>query len=125
MGITSKIIQSKARFLVQLIGVAQTLASAPLPSSEPAYHPDRILIQPKPGISLNALADFHAGQKIEVLQIFEGIGRLQVLRVPEGEKVPGLIAKYQQSGLVEFAEPDYTGHVFATPNDPKYLDGTL
>src|SRR5439155_927608 len=49
----------------------------------------------------------------------------QVLSVPEGETVPGLIAKYQRSGLVEFAEPDYTARVFATPNDPKFLDGTL
>ncbi|HEX4265731.1 MAG TPA: S8 family peptidase [Verrucomicrobiae bacterium] len=36
-----------------------------------------------------------------------------------------MIAKYQQSGLVEFAEPDYVIHADATPNDPKYLDGTL
>ena len=27
--------------------------------------------------------------------------------------------------MVEFAEPDFTGNVFATPNDPKFLDGTL
>src|SRR5438876_4224313 len=99
--------------------------SAPTRTSPSAYRQDRILVQPKPETSLAALADFHAAQKIEVLQTFEGIGRMQVLRVPEGETVPGLIAKHQRSGLVEFAEPDFTGRVFATPNDPKFLDGTL
>ena len=112
-------------WLAQGTGLAPTPASSFQQTSAPAYAPDRILLQPKPGISLNALADFHAGRKIEVLQTFEGIGRLQVLRVPEGETVPGLIAKYQRSGLVEFAEPDYEVHAALTPNDPKYLDGTL
>jgi len=106
-------------------GLAPTSALIGPQTPLSAYDPDRILIQPRPRISLAALADFHAAQKIEVLQTFEGIGRLQVLRVPEGETVPGLIAKYQRSGLVEFAEPDFTGRVFATPNDPKFTDGTL
>jgi subtilisin family serine protease len=45
--------------------------------------------------------------------------------VPAGETVSGLIAKYQQSGLVEFAEPDYIGHVAVIPNDRYYTNGTL
>ncbi len=106
-------------------GLAPTSGPAASQTSPSAYRPDRILVQPKPGITPAALADFHAAQKIEVLQTFEAIGRLQILRVPESETVPGLIAKYQRSGLVEFAEPDFAGIVFATPNDPKFLDGTL
>jgi subtilisin family serine protease len=99
-------------------GVAVELSPA-------AYRADRILIRPGPAASPAAVADFHAAQKIEVLQTFEGIGRLQVVRVPEGETVPGLIGKYERSGLVEYAEPDFTGRVFATPNDPRFMDGTL
>jgi len=49
---------------------------------------------------------------------------LQILEVPAGETAESLIAKYQQSGLVEFAEPDYLVYPAAAPNDPKYLDGT-
>ena len=61
-----------------------------------------------------------------VLRTFDGIGRLQILLVPKGETVSNLIAQYQQSGLVEFAEPDYEIHAAATlPNDPKFIDGTL
>src|SRR5438034_5690992 len=112
-------------WLAQEIGAAQTAGSFSSQVLAPAYRADRILIQPKAGASLAALAFFHSALKSEVLQTFEGIGGLQVLRVPEGESVQSLIARYQQSNLVEFAEPDYTGRVFATPDDPRYLDGTL
>ena len=115
---------SACLFLAQVIGIAQT--SAPTgPLSTPAYLKDQILVQPKPGTSLAALARFHDAQKGQVLRTFEGIGRLQIVSVPPGETVPGLIAKYHQSGLVDFAEPDYIGHVAAVPNEPNYTNGTL
>jgi subtilisin family serine protease len=100
--------------------------SASAQPTQPAYRADRILIMPKAGINRTALNNFHLARKGEVLRTFDGIGYLQILRVPKGETVPSLIAQYQQSGLVEFAEPDYIGQIFSTtPNDPKYLDGTL
>jgi subtilisin family serine protease len=108
-------------FLTQTSGLAQTL-----PGAAPAYRADRILIKPKPGMSRAALAGFHAAHKGKVLRTFDGIGGLQILQVPEGETVPGLVAKYRGSGLVDFAEPDYSAYTMATtPNDPKYLDHTL
>jgi subtilisin family serine protease len=68
----------------------------------------------------------HATQNTKVLQTIDRIGGLQNIAVPEGETVPSLVAKYQKSGLVRFAEPDYVGHTASTtPNDPKYVDGTL
>ena len=95
-------------------------------SVQPAYRDDQILIQPKTGGNPTALENFHRTHNCDVLRTFNGIGRLQILRVPKGETVSGLIAQYQKSGLVEFAEPDYIGQVFGiTPNDPRYLDGTL
>src|SRR5205823_14075683 len=112
-------------WLAQSTGFAQTPALLFQQTSAPAYAPDRILIQPRADIGLAALGAFHAAQKSEVLQTFAGIGGLQVLSVPAGETVAVLVAKYQQSGLVEFAEPDYEVHAALTPNDPKYLDGTL
>ena len=62
---------------------------------------------PKAGINLAALDNFHRARKGEVLRTFDGIGHLQVLHAPQGETVSSLIAQYQKSGLVEFAEPDY------------------
>lgn len=35
------------------------------------------------------------------------------------------IPRYEQTGLVDFAEPDYVRHASLAPNDPRYVDGTL
>jgi subtilisin family serine protease len=122
--------QCYGRFLMAA-GVAASIVvwlttSASGQSAQPAYREDRILIKPKVGINWTALDNFHLARKGEVLRTFDGIGHLQVLRVPKGETVPSLIAQYQKSGLVEFAEPDYLVYADTTsPNDPKYVDGTL
>ncbi len=111
-------------WLTPMMGDAQPAGTPP--AAPPAYRADRILIQPKAGLHLAALAKAHAALKSEVVHQFDGIGGIQVLRVPPGETVTSLIRKYQQSGLVEFAEPDYTFHLAAAiPNDPRYQDGTL
>lgn len=110
-------------------GLCLVLAAQPAgwaqSASLPGFAEDRILVQPKAATSLKAIASFHAGQRGKVLRTFDGMGRLQVVAVPPGETVPGLVAKYRNSGLVEFAEPDYLGHVAAVPNDPYYASGAL
>jgi subtilisin family serine protease len=88
------------------------------------HRDDRILIMPKPGVSFAELAELHGREKTGLLKMFDGIRGLQVVHLPPGESVARAIARYQQSGLVEFAEPDYEIELYATPNDPKYLDGT-
>jgi subtilisin family serine protease len=112
------------RVLLWLLGLVPIMVFA-APVSPPGYRLDQILIKPKPAIRSTAIAGFHAAQKIEVRRTFAGLGGLQVLRVPAGETVPGLIARYKNSGLVEFAEPDFLVRAAAIPNDPKFLDGTL
>jgi subtilisin family serine protease len=89
------------------------------------FRPDQILIQPRKNVSAQSLARFHAAQQSQVVKTFPKMSGLQVLRVPKNETVMGMIAKYQASGLVDFAEPDYLVHACATPNDPLYLDGSL
>ena len=90
------------------------------------FREDRILIQPKPAITRTTMAAFHATRQSKVLRTYEGLGRLQVLSVPKGETAQNLIAEYQRSGLVEFAELDYLVYADSTtPNDPKFVDGTL
>src|SRR5438034_6173941 len=81
-------------WIAHLICVGQTLEPSALQTSPAPYREDRILVQPKAEFGLAALGNFHATQKVEVLQTFEGIGGLQVIRVPEGETVQGLITKY-------------------------------
>ena len=98
------------------------LAQTPAASD---YQDDQILIKPKPGTGLTALANFHSARKGEVLKTFPRIGNLQIIRVPKGETVQTFLSQYEQSGLVEFAEPDYFGQVFTTPNDPRFVNHTL
>jgi len=107
-------------------GFAQASSVAIASVAGPPYRHDRILVKPRPGTSAAALALFHSSQQGKILQTFEGIGRLQIVELPKGASVPAFIAGYQQSGLVEFAEPDYEGHTAVTaPNDPQYLNGSL
>ena len=111
--------------LLSASGFAQTPSLVAPPIAGYAYRNDRILLKPKPETSAAALARFHSSQQGKVLQTFERMGRLQIVELPKGVSVSGFIAGYQQSGLVEFAEPDYEGHTAGTsPNDPRYLDGT-
>ena len=90
------------------------------------YRTDQILIRSKAGVSGAALAAWHAAHGARVAKSFVSVGGLQAVTVPPGDTVPGLIAKYQQSGLVEFAEPDYLVYPNATlPNDPAFTNGIL
>jgi len=89
------------------------------------FRADRILIQPKAGARPESLAAFQAAGKSSVLRSFPGAGGVQLVSVPQGKTVQALIAECRKSGLVEFAEPDYARQLALTPNDPKYVDGTL
>jgi subtilisin family serine protease len=117
--------------MICLSATAIGMVGAPIPvraamTAAPAFRSDRFLAQPAAGPDAGvALRQFHAAHGCEVLREFSGIRGLQVVAVPEGASVTELIAQYQQSGLVEFAEPDYEIHASAVPNDPKFTDGTL
>jgi len=113
-------------FLALVLGMASFSAASAATLTAPSYRADRILVQPKRGGNLAALSEFHSAHRGQVLHEFEGMGGLQVVAIPQGETVPGMLAKYRESGLVAFAEPDYMGQASATtPNDPKFVDGTL
>src|SRR5882757_659557 len=87
-----------------------------------AARPDRLLVKPAAGGNLSAL---HAALGTTVLREFPGIGGLQVVQVPAGADAAGLIAAYQQSALVAYAEPDFIVHALNDPNDFRYWDGSL
>ncbi|PYI88370.1 MAG: hypothetical protein DME26_03700 [Verrucomicrobia bacterium] len=57
---------------------------------------------------------------------FKHIPNIYVLEISRLSTVAIAIAAYQNSGLVDFAEPDYIAHTtVTTPNDPKFTGGTL
>lgn len=113
--------------LLAVVGLAtlpclaqQQLLVAPAP-----FHPQRILVQPRRDADLTALNQFHAAQRCRTERAFPTLGRLQVVRLADGADVPTAVARYQASGLVQFAEPDYVVTAAATfPNDPRMQDGT-
>lgn len=91
---------------------------------------DTILVKPKRKIvSQQAVFADLAGrhQKIgaKVKRTFSRFGNLQVVKLPPGLAIAKAIKQYQDSGLVEYAEPDYPVHAVLSPNDPRYLDGSL
>ena len=110
--------------------LAAMLLSGPTPvaaipllgSGQTTYRTDRILVKPLPGVDLRVL-NLQVGAI--VLRSFPALGNLQVLQVPAGSPILSLVALYQQSGLVQYAEPDYIVHLLRTPNDFRYWDQSL
>src|SRR5262245_43006041 len=76
--------------VILLAGVGLTQAAVRSLKSPISFRDDCILIQPKTGTTDEMLASFHRQQQIEVLRKFAGMGRMEVLRVPEGETVRSL-----------------------------------
>lgn len=87
-----------------------------------AQRTDRILVKPLPGVDLGLL-NLQLG--VTVLRTFPSLGNLQVLQLPAGSSVLSLVSLYRQSGLVQYAEPDFVVHVLRTPNDFRFEDGSL
>lgn len=88
------------------------------------YRDDQILVLPRPGAD-NALAELRRAWQSEVRGTFPSLGGLQVVSVPPPETVASLIEKFQQSGWVQYAEPDYRRFLNVVPDDPKFTGGAL
>lgn len=88
------------------------------------YHPGRILVQPRELVARQSVAEVGRakGQERRTREI-TGRTRLQVIDLEAGEKVEEVVKKFRQSGLVEFAEPDYLVKLQALPNDPEFQNG--
>jgi len=98
----------------------------PAPASDGAPAGVRFLIMPKPGDDAAGLARFHAENHCKRVHEFPTLRNVQVLLAPPQVPLPEMLRRYRNSGLVEYAEPDYgvrVESVFA--NDPAFLDGTL
>ena len=102
--------------------LVQPIAFAQSNSRSAGFRADRLLVKPKPNTDLTAL---HARLGTTVLRSFPGIGNLQVLQLSAGADVRTLLSAFQQSGLVEYAEPDFIVQAALEPNDFRYADGSL
>jgi subtilisin family serine protease len=100
-------------------------ASAGFGAPAPRYRSDRILIQPKAGEDSGTLAKKHAAKGVSILHEYGNLRHLQVLGLATNMEVLETVREYQESGLVEYAEPDYILRASLEPNDPSFTSGTL
>ena len=100
-------------------GLARVVAENSI-SDTNDYRADRILIKPRAAKSRSALnaARQLVGGKIQ--RSFPTLGNLQVVQLAPDVSVPRALKIYRESGLVEFAEPDYILRAARAPNDPAY-----
>jgi subtilisin family serine protease len=91
----------------------------------PAFRPDTVLVKPRPGLDVAQLAVEHAALNARVDHVFHDLGNIQVVKLPPGLSVQQAIRRYERSGKVQYAEPDYEVRALLTPNDPRFTDGTL
>jgi serine protease len=83
------------------------------------YAPQQIVVKFKVGVS---------DTRINELNLRQGCSKLYkspftetyVLQIPKEETVAGMLKKYRQEPLVEYAQADYVCRAFYTPNDPLY-----
>ncbi|MBW8863342.1 MAG: S8 family serine peptidase, partial [Verrucomicrobia bacterium] len=91
--------------------------------AETHFRNDRILIKLTRNAPASALVDLHARLGNQVLQIFSNMDNLQVIGLAHGAGVSNMIAAYQRSGLVQYAEPDYLMRVLFYPDDFHFWNG--
>jgi thermitase len=108
---------------LSMMPLATAGASSPGgPKAAAEYVPDRVLVGFKPGTPGHAIAAAHAAAGAQREWRIERVG-IDIMRVPKGRTVVGLIKMYEKNPNVAFAEPDYivtaTG---VTPDDPHYPD---
>jgi hypothetical protein len=104
-----------------LLGFA--LLSAQLPAQQPPYRTDQILVKPKAGVA--HLNEAHGRVGARIRKSFARLGNLQVVQIPAGNRVQEVIDGYRESGLVEYAEPDYIGTAASQKNPNESNFGNL
>src|SRR5437879_7385541 len=96
---------------------AAPVATAQFNPPPAGFSADRILVGPKPGADLTAL---HASLGTTVLHSFPAIGDLEIVQLPQNASVTNFLTQFQQSGLVQYAEPDWIVQALNTPNDTYF-----
>lgn len=82
------------------------------------YCADQFLAKPLNDVV--SLEPLHRQLGTRTRKVFPGLGNLQIVSVPPELEVEDALAWFRESGLVEYAEPDYADRVCVSPNDPGY-----
>jgi hypothetical protein len=87
------------------------------PPAAKSYVEGEMLVKFKDGVTAAQIAALNAATGCEIADTVSGLG-IYRLRLPEGTEVPEMIARYEASGLVAFAEPNHRVSIPALPG-PK------
>lgn len=96
----------------------QALDAAGKPLKAEDYMPGEVLVKFKGDVSASDIAFFNQSLGASQISRIPSIGVVR-LRLPEGMDVQDAISRYEQSGLVEYAEPN------ATMGLPRPVNGPL
>lgn len=93
---------------------------APFTLLAAGWHPGRLLVKPKQGVSLQ---EFHRTCAATLsTKIMAGNEAWELIEFNPLESVPDKARSYIKSGLVEYAHPDYWVELAVVPNDPHTRD---
>src|SRR5436190_11968718 len=88
-------------------------------AGEHAARPNHTLVEPRVGAEVQ-FEKLRRKNAHRLLKQFKQAGDIQLLETDPGEDLEQTIREYRDSGLVEFAEPDYILHASVIPNDPGF-----
>jgi subtilisin family serine protease len=92
---------------------------APVTSPGPGYVAGELVVRFKPGTSASERGALNAAQNADVRRAML-VPRTYLLRLPKDRDVPAAQRAYERNRNVQYAEPNFIGQLFATPNDPGY-----
>jgi subtilisin family serine protease len=87
--------------------------------------PTRILVKPRAGVRQEELAGLHAKSGCRLHRRFPTIGGLEVVEVAAPMAREALLERYRNSALIEYCELDGVVRAAYSPNDFRFIDGTL
>jgi len=84
----------------------------------------RLLAKAKAAAPAGDLLHQESSRGITLRREIQAAGPVRVLDFTKTSDVRALAQKLRASGLYEYVEPDYIRKPHATPNDPRFVDGT-
>ena len=117
----SNILVVQLFLIVLFMGVAVAAPPNSIPGVGPKFVPGELIVKFKPGISVQEIDAINASHGTSVLSV-NPIARFMRLRIHGSDRaVRQMVRKYQDSGKVEYAEPNYIVHNTQVPNDIGFM----
>ena len=92
----------------------------------PVIVTNELIVRFKPEINKEQIGDYNKSNKVEIVKINPHVDNQYVLRVEADCELNalGMANRYQESGMVEFAQPNFLMHIGYdhTPTDADYSD---